>query len=53
LFADESRHTVKAIPRCAECFHGVNAKLVKAGGESMVSETLLAAHLAELGTSCI
>ena len=35
LFADESCHTVKDIPRCAECFHGVNVKLVKTGGVSM------------------
>ena len=44
LFADESCHTVKDIPRCAECFHGVNVKLVKTGGVSMARETLQAAH---------
>jgi len=50
VFADESCHTVKDIPRCAECFHGVNVKLVKAGGVSMARETLLAARHAGLQT---
>ncbi len=40
LFADESCHTIKDIPRCAECFHGVNVKLVKTGGVSMAKKTL-------------
>ena len=40
LFADESCHNVNDIPRCAECFHGVNVKLVKTGGVSMAHETL-------------
>src|SRR5262249_52027493 len=44
LFADESCHTVRDIPRCAECFHGVNVKLVKTGGVSMAQETLEAAR---------
>jgi L-Ala-D/L-Glu epimerase len=34
IFADESYHTAKDIERCAECFHGVNVKLVKSGGIS-------------------
>ncbi len=50
LFADESCHTIRDIPRCAECFHGVNVKLVKTGGVSMAHETLLAARRAGLKT---
>jgi L-alanine-DL-glutamate epimerase-like enolase superfamily enzyme len=50
IFGDESCHTVKDIPRCAECFHGVNVKLVKTGGVSMAKETLEAARQAGLKT---
>ena len=50
IFGDESCHTVKDIPRCAECFHGVNVKLVKTGGVSMAHETLQAARTAGLQT---
>jgi L-Ala-D/L-Glu epimerase len=50
LFADESCHTVQDIPRCAECFHGVNLKLVKTGGVSMAHATLQAARQAGLKT---
>jgi L-alanine-DL-glutamate epimerase-like enolase superfamily enzyme len=50
LFADESCHTVEDIPRCAECFHGVNVKLIKAGGVSMAKATLEAARRAGLKT---
>ncbi|HXS69036.1 MAG TPA: dipeptide epimerase [Candidatus Polarisedimenticolia bacterium] len=50
VFADESCHTVKDIARCAECFHGVNVKLVKTGGASMAKETLQAARKAGLQT---
>ena len=50
IFADESCHTVKDIPRCAQCFHGVNVKLVKTGGVSMAFETLRAARQAGLKT---
>jgi L-alanine-DL-glutamate epimerase-like enolase superfamily enzyme len=50
VFGDESCHTVKDIPRCAECFHGVNVKLVKTGGASMAKETLEAARKAGLKT---
>ena len=32
IFADESCQTAADVPRCAEGFHGVNVKLVKAGG---------------------
>jgi len=50
LFADESCHTIKDIPHCAECFHGVNVKLVKTGGVSMAHDTLQAARRAGLKT---
>jgi L-alanine-DL-glutamate epimerase-like enolase superfamily enzyme len=50
LYADESCHTIKDIARCAECFHGVNVKLVKTGGVSMAYETLSAARRAGLKT---
>jgi L-alanine-DL-glutamate epimerase-like enolase superfamily enzyme len=50
LFADESCQTIADIPRCAEGFHGVNVKLVKAGGVSMAHETLRAARRAGLKT---
>jgi L-alanine-DL-glutamate epimerase-like enolase superfamily enzyme len=50
LFADESCHAVKDVARCAECFHGVNIKLVKTGGVSMAYETLQAARKAGLRT---
>lgn len=50
IFADESCHTVKDIPRCAGCFHGVNVKLVKTGGVSMAYDTLRAARQAGLKT---
>ena len=50
IFADESCHTVKDIARCAECFHGVNVKLVKTGGVSMAYDTLRAARQAGLQT---
>lgn len=50
LFADESCHTIQDIPFCAECFHGVNVKLVKTGGLTMAFETLQAARKAGLKT---
>jgi L-alanine-DL-glutamate epimerase-like enolase superfamily enzyme len=50
VFGDEACHTVADIPRCAECFHGVNVKLVKTGGISMAKETLEAARKAGLKT---
>lgn len=50
LYADESCHTVRDIPHCAECFHGVNVKLVKTGGISMAYDTLQAARRAGLKT---
>jgi L-alanine-DL-glutamate epimerase-like enolase superfamily enzyme len=50
LYADESCHNISDIPFCAECFHGVNVKLVKTGGVSMAYETLQAARKAGLKT---
>jgi L-alanine-DL-glutamate epimerase-like enolase superfamily enzyme len=50
IFADEVCHTVVDVPHCAECFHGVNVKLVKTGGVSMAKETLEAARKAGLKT---
>ena len=50
IFGDECCHTVKDIPRCAECFHGVNVKLVKTGGVTMARQTLEAARKAGLKT---
>jgi L-alanine-DL-glutamate epimerase-like enolase superfamily enzyme len=50
LYADESCQTIADVPRCAECFHGVNVKLVKAGGVSMAHQTLQAARRAGLKT---
>lgn len=50
LYADESCHTLRDIPHCAECYHGVNVKLVKTGGLSQAHDTLLAARQAGLQT---
>jgi L-Ala-D/L-Glu epimerase len=50
LYGDESCHSIKDIPFCAECFHGVNVKLVKTGGLSMAHDTLQAARKAGLKT---
>ena len=50
LFADESYHTAKDLAYCAECFHGVNVKLVKTGGVSVAYEALQAARKAGLKT---
>ncbi len=50
LVADESYHTQNDIPFCAECFHGVNVKLVKTGGVSVAYDALQAARQAGLKT---
>jgi L-alanine-DL-glutamate epimerase-like enolase superfamily enzyme len=50
LFADEACHSARDIPHCVECYHGVNVKLVKAGGPSPALETLRAARQAGLQT---
>jgi len=50
LLADESYHTARDVARCAECFHGVNVKLVKAGGAGAAYDALLTARRAGLQT---
>ncbi len=50
IYADESYHTAADAPRCAECFHGVNVKLVKTGGISGGYEALRAARQLGLKT---
>jgi len=50
VFADESYHTAADAPRCAECFHGVNVKLVKTGGVSGGLAALRAARQLGLKT---
>jgi L-alanine-DL-glutamate epimerase-like enolase superfamily enzyme len=50
IFADESYHSAKDITRAAECFHGVNVKLVKTGGVSAGLGALQAARKAGLKT---
>ncbi len=50
LLADESYHTAADLAHCAECFHGVNVKLVKTGGVSAGFAALKAAREAGLRT---
>ncbi|HXJ59451.1 MAG TPA: dipeptide epimerase [Verrucomicrobiae bacterium] len=50
IFGDESYHQAEDIAKAAECFHGVNVKLVKAGGMSGAYEALQAARRAGLQT---
>lgn len=50
IFADESHHHAKETTHAAECFHGVNVKLVKTGGITGALETLRAARKAGLQT---
>lgn len=50
LFADESYHSANDLAHCAECFHGVNVKLVKTGGVSAGYAALKAAREAGLKT---
>jgi L-Ala-D/L-Glu epimerase / N-acetyl-D-glutamate racemase len=50
LLADESYHSAQDIAHCAECFHGVNVKLVKTGGVSAGYEALKVARAAGLKT---
>jgi L-Ala-D/L-Glu epimerase len=44
IYGDESYHTAKDIDLCAECFHGVNVKLVKTAGITGAYEALKAAR---------
>ncbi len=50
IFGDESYHTASDVKVAAECFHGVNVKLVKTGGISGGFEALRAAQKAGLKT---
>jgi L-alanine-DL-glutamate epimerase-like enolase superfamily enzyme len=50
IFADESYHLAKDVSQAAECFHGVNVKLVKTGGITGGFEALQAARKAGLKT---
>ena len=50
LFADESFHTAADTEACAAGFHGVNVKLVKAGGVTGALEALRSARRAGLQT---
>ena len=50
LFGDESYHSATDAERCAECFHGVNVKLVKTGGVSGAFDALRAARAVGLKT---
>jgi L-Ala-D/L-Glu epimerase / N-acetyl-D-glutamate racemase len=50
IFGDESYHLAKDIDTAAECFHGVNVKLVKTGGISGGLAALMAARKAGLRT---
>ncbi len=50
IFADESFHRSGDAEFCAECFHGVNAKLIKTGGISEAYEALKAARKLGLKT---
>jgi L-alanine-DL-glutamate epimerase-like enolase superfamily enzyme len=50
LFADEGYHLAKDVAHCAECYHGVNVKLVKTGGLSAGFDALRAARQAGLKT---
>ena len=50
MFGDESYHLADDIEQAAECFHGVNVKLVKTGGVSAGLRALQAAKKAGLKT---
>jgi L-Ala-D/L-Glu epimerase / N-acetyl-D-glutamate racemase len=50
IFGDESYHHAGDIDLAAECFHGVNVKLVKTGGISGAFEALQTARKAGLKT---
>jgi L-alanine-DL-glutamate epimerase-like enolase superfamily enzyme len=50
IFGDESYHLADDIHKAAECFHGVNVKLVKTGGISAGFDALQAARKAGLKT---
>jgi len=50
LFGDESYHHAGDASLCADCYHGVNVKLLKTGGVSAAYDALKAARKAGLKT---
>ena len=50
LFGDESCHHASDVAQCAQCYHGVNVKLLKTGGVTAAGEALKAARQAGLKT---
>ena len=50
ILADESFRSLDDLSRCADCFHGVNVKLVKIGGVHRALAALQAARAAGLKT---
>jgi L-Ala-D/L-Glu epimerase len=50
LFGDESYHRASDVDLCAECYHGVNVKLLKTGGISAAFDALKVARKAGLKT---
>ena len=50
IMADESYLSARDVDLCAECYHAVNVKLVKAGGITGACEALQAARKAGLKT---
>jgi L-alanine-DL-glutamate epimerase-like enolase superfamily enzyme len=50
IFGDESYHHASDVALCAECYHGVNVKLLKTGGISAAYDALKAARKAGLKT---
>jgi len=50
IYADESYHDASDVQLAADCFHGVNVKLVKTGGLSGAHTALVAARKAGLKT---
>jgi L-alanine-DL-glutamate epimerase-like enolase superfamily enzyme len=50
ILADEGYHGAKDVAHCAECYHGVNVKLVKTGGVTGGFAALRAARQAGLKT---
>jgi L-alanine-DL-glutamate epimerase-like enolase superfamily enzyme len=50
LYGDESYHHASDIDLCAECYHGVNVKLLKTGGVSAAFDALRVARKAGLKT---
>lgn len=50
LYGDESYHHASDVALCAECYHGVNVKLLKTGGVSAAYDALKAARKAGLKT---